>query len=301
MNKAKINLECNCCRECPYVREKTERGGKFYCVYHGMKNPGLDVGEGDYIPDWCPFVLIRLEKVAKTIHDCSGACIPKKYLTAIERKQKLGDPDPKFGADHSFGHAHRVFEYGRDFLEECIGFGILSNNQIQKLNLLLEIASELHDIGLADSARNHNIHSAELAKKFFESGKVDIDEEDAQMITHAIYNHTKGHETRNFLDAALLLGDKLDVTKDRIVSTRNNILFELTKVNKVEFELFGKLSEPRGAKLTYYTEDNFNYLALRDWDKCISVPLRLTENFLKLPEFHFFINEKEVDVSEILS
>ena len=258
------------------------------------------MGDGEAIPDFCPFVIERLEKVLKVIDEGSIGTIPKKFINQIERKQK-DDPNPKFYADHGWGHVRRVTAIGKDFLESCVGYGYSSSNTVLKEKFLLEIAALMHDIGLADSARNHEIHSAELAKKYLSGPKVDIDLEDACTIVHAIYNHSKGDETQTIIDAALILADKLDVAKERIIRPEDEITKELLKVHATGFRFHGKLGKAKSAELWYETDEGFNALALRDWPKAVSIPYRITTEFLGLSEFMFTINGRQIDFKGIIS
>lgn len=301
-NVAKINLEIDKCSECPYCNNP-EGSVSHYCA-HDLKNPGIDVGNGEKVPDFCPFVLQRLKAVYDRMTSANSVTIPTKFLNQIEKKQ-IDDPNPKFGADHGFKHAKRVYEYGEKFLFDMISHGLNTNNSIQKQQLLLSIAARLHDIGLADSSRNHAIHSSELAKKYLQPPKIDIDIQDACDIAHAIYNHSDGEDTRNLLDAALLLGDKLDVTKERIVRVTGPITAELLKVETVEFVILGRYQTDResgsvtGVELRYTTSgDNFKVSALSEWPKCISVPRRVAMDFLEVP-FKFIVDGVEVDMKKL--
>lgn len=296
-NVAKISLEIRKCRDCPFVREQKGYAG-WFCT-HDLRTPGIEVNE-NMVPSWCPFVVGRLQEVLNTMNSVNDSSIPKKWINQIERKQE-DHPDPKFGADHAWGHVLRVTEYGERFLEECVGFSILSNNEIQRLKLLLRISAMLHDVGLAESNRNHAIHSAEMAKKYLLSSKVDIDEEDVKEIYHAIYNHSDGRETRNYLDAALLIGDMLDVNRERMTRNTGSIIEELRKVTEVKYELFGKLAEPKGARLKYYTDGTgFDVFKLRSWPKAVLIPQEITLGFLGLSEFRFFVDEKEVELKRVI-
>lgn len=297
-NIAKINLELEHCTDCPYCR-KPQGYAEFYCQ-HDLKTPGVEVGDGEEIPDYCPFVIERLQNVIKTIEDCTAGVIPKKFINQVEKKQK-DDPNPKFGADHGFRHIKRVTEIGMDFLESCVGYGFSSTNTVLKEKLLFKIAATMHDIGLADSSRNHAIHSAELAKKYLSGGKVDIDLEDAYTIVHAISNHSDGQEINTIVDAALILADKLDVTGDRIVRVTDKITAEVLKIEKAEFHLYGKLGKGEGAELKYTVDDGFNVSILKEWPKCVSIPYRVATEFLGLSEFRFLINDEEVDFKKVLS
>lgn len=295
-NVAKINLEIKKCKQCPFGRHP-EGYESWFCV-HDMINPGLEVGDGSEVPDYCPFVTQRLKRVLEAISGATATTMPKKYINEVERKQKNNDPDPKFGADHAWNHIRNVQTIGKDFLNQCYDFGYTDSSKIEKQALLFEIAAFFHDIGLAESARGHAIHSSELAKKCL--SKYDIDEEDLRVITHAIANHSDGMDTRTMIDAALVLADKLDVTRDRIVRITDNITRELTKVEKASFVIKGKNGKAEEAVLEYETEEGFDPMALRDWPKSIMIPKMITEEFLKIAKFTFLVNGEEIDVKNIL-
>lgn len=296
MNVAKINLEVKRCKDCPYVHKD---GRLYYCTYHGLNNPGLSVEEGKEVPDWCPFVLLRLEKVLEKIQNDP---VIKQGENALE--------GPIFEAEHE----KRVYQYGRKFLEDCVGLGLLSNNSIQKLKLMLKIAVMFHNVGqlaLDGSWFKRSIlespytvtYSAELAKEFFEDKQVDIAGEDAKMIVHAISNHQTGDDTQNLLDAALLLGDKLDTVKDKVTNARGaiqaSVLAELLKVEGVEFQLSGENKKVQEAKLIYRTSGEFDVSALSCCSECLSIPLFVAMD-LKASEFKFIVDDQEIDALEIL-
>ena len=293
-NVIKIDgIEIYHCSECPY--HNCPGGHATYYCAHDLKNPGLDVGDGEKIPDFCPFVLERLEKVLEQTDTAISKINPARMLKQIEKRQE-DDPNPKFAADHGTKHVERVCSYGGKFLSDLISHGRNTENSIQKQQLLLQIAAKMHDIGLADSPRNHAIHSSELAKRFLQSPKIDIGAQEAYDIAHAIYNHSDGRETTNLLDAALLLGDKLDVAKERIIRTPTPITIELLKVEKVEYVLTGDFKHLNGAELHYTTSgENFKIGALAEWPKCVSVPRAIAMDFLKIP-FKFIVDDVEIDM-----
>lgn len=296
-NVAKINLEVNECLECPYCR-KPEGYADYYCQ-HDLSNPGIEVGDGTDVPDYCPFVIQRLHVVLKNLEESTYASIPKKYIAQIERRQRE-DPDPKFGADHGWKHISDVTAIGVDFLEHCVSYGFTTTNSVLKEKYLFRIAAILHDIGLADSKFNHAVHSSEMAKKFLSGPKVDIDEDDMEIIVHAIYNHSKGDETRTMVDAALVLADKLDVAKDRIIRETDRITSELKNVEKTEFKFVGAKGKVERAELRYFTNGEFHVEALRDWPKSVSIPMQLSKGFFEVPEFLFLVDGKGIDVKKVL-
>lgn len=299
MNIAKLELSVESCRECPFCHKP--KGYVEYFCRHDLKHPGVDVGEGKKVPDFCPFVLGRLQRAFKAMDSVSNCAIPKKNICEIEKKQK-DNPDPKFDADHGWQHIKRVTEIGLGIFKKCATWGYFSPDSIQKEQLLFEIAVWLHDIGLSDSSSNHATHSAEIAKRFLTGSRVDIDESDVEKIVHAIRYHSKGEEITNALDAILLLSDKLDVTKERILRVRNKISAELSKVYAISYDFCGRAGRrPSRAELKYITKDDFDVDAISDWPEIVTIPMRVTKEFLKISEFRFIVNEEVIDISKFAS
>ena len=241
----------------------------------------------------------RLQTVLKTIEESGEGTIPKKFIKQVERKQK-DDPNEKFGADHSWRHIRRVSEIGMDFLEHCVAYGYSSADTVLKEKLLLQIAAYLHDIGLADSANNHDIHSAELAKKYLSGPKVDIDLEDAYTIVHAVANHSDGKEMNTIVDVALILADKLDVTADRIVRVTDKITAECMKIQATEFKLHGKLMKAERAELRYTVDKGFDLSIFKAWPKAIKIPYRVATEYLGLKDFRFFVNDEQIELKTVI-
>ncbi len=299
MNIAKINLEVARCLDCPYCH-KPDGYPAYHCT-HDLHNPGIEVGEGEVIPDFCPFVLERLEKMLKKVADCPATTIPKKYIAEIGRRQK-DDPDPKFGADHAWDHVKRVVDFGDEFLEHCVAYGYLSSDSVQKEKILFKMAAYMHDIGLADTKMNHAIHSAGLAERFLMNPKNDISEEDVHVIVHAICNHSEGRETRTLTDAVLLISDKVDMTKERVNRVMEPILAEMLKIERVDFRFVGKNGKAKRAELCYFTdkEKKFDVLSLKKHPRFVSVPMRVALDYFRVPEFRFLVDGKLIDVKQII-
>lgn len=136
-NVAKIGLLINHCSDCPYAVHRSEYAG-WHCI-HDMQRVGLSVGDGQDIPDFCPFVLSALQSVLDGLTD-SGC--------------HLVDP-----------------AYGQSFLEDCISLGVNSPDYVQKEVLLLKIAATLQDnccpaiqLAYLNDLRNNSTLSSEDAK-----------------------------------------------------------------------------------------------------------------------------------------
>ncbi|MBP5512026.1 HD domain-containing protein [Candidatus Saccharibacteria bacterium] len=300
-NKAIIKLEIEQCKECPYCY-RSDDGVKYVCRHHDVANGATEVGNGDDVPDFCPFILKRLQTVYDQMSSGLNTTRPKKFITQIEKKAE-DSPNAKFGADHGFGHIRRVTTRGLDIIDQLVNFGYIKPEAVAREKLLLKIAAYLHDIGLADQLSNHASHSAELAKKYLSDKAVDIDAEDLELIYHAINNHSSGVDTETVTDAVLLLADKLDTTSVRIKRVMDELTREQTKIMTAEFRLYREIStgKARGAELRYDTKDNFNVdIFMEAWPKAILIPRMVALDYLKLSWFKFIVNDEEVNIVNIL-
>ncbi len=294
-NVAKINLSVSSCSECPFSRSSKTA---VKCVHEKMMN--IDVDEGDVVPDFCPFVVQRIEAVMQGIENLPNTTIPKTYLETIRKKQNKGDysgANSKYGVDHAWYHMRRVQEIGIDFLQSCVDFGYVSPDSIQKEVALFKIAAFMHDIGLAESVRNHAIHSSELAKKYLL--KQDIDEEDVHTITHAIANHSSGDDTRTIVDVALLIADKLDVIGDRVIKPVDAVSLGYSHVKSASYNFVRKRNEVVEAVLKYETEGFDAMEMMRIYPKGVYITKYITLRYFKIPSFRYIVDGKEIDTKNI--
>ena len=81
-----------------------------------------------------------------------------------------------------------------------------------------KIAGLLHDIGNIYGRVDHARVGAIMCAEFF--GKVDLTIEDWQIIQNAILEHSNGDNINSAVHAALLIADKIDMSKGRVVSVK---------------------------------------------------------------------------------
>jgi hypothetical protein len=308
-NIAKINLAIEQCKECPYCRRSSDDEKKFVCRHQDATNGEAEVGDGSHVPDFCPFILKRLQAVYDYMTSGAITKRPKSFINQIEHKCE-DQPNPKFGADHGFGHIKRVTSIGLNLLDQFVAFGYVKPESVEREKLLLKIAAYLHDIGLADQLSNHAAHSAEMASKYLNDRTIDIDPGDIYLIYHAISNHSAGLDTKTAVDAVLILADKLDTTGVRIKRALDDLTREQTKITATEFRMYREPGNfkmyrgegvPVGAELRYTTKENFNVqLFMKEWPKAVLIPRMVALEYLNLKWFKFIVNNEEVNITSIL-
>lgn len=301
-NTAKIDLRITKCEDCPYVRLCSTNNAA-WCIHEGSlkTNDGLSKPVNrDFVPSDCPFILARLQRALGVIENATEYQVPKKYLKAIAKRQK-DDPNPKYGADHSFTHATRVIENGEKFISQLQKWCYCPETDVEKLRLLFKISAWLHDIGLADSPTNHASHSAEMAKNFL-TKNCDIDQEDVDMIFYAVFNHSDGvginsdNGLANMLAVTLIMADKLDFTAERVVRTMDKRLCELKKIKNMKFKIVGNsIDGATGAELSFQVRSDFNIQLFKDYKKVIQIPRWVTKKYLDLDTFVVYIYRETID------
>lgn len=78
-----------------------------------------------------------------------------------------------------------------------------------------KIAALLHDIGTIEGKKGHAHRSSEMCIHFLEKTK--LTKECKDIIIHAIDDHSNGNEITSPVGAALLLADKIDLSKNRVL------------------------------------------------------------------------------------
>lgn len=94
-------------------------------------------------------------------------------------------------------------------------------NLLAKLNFdeytieLGKIAGLLHDIGAIEGKNGHVKRSSEMCIHFLD--KTTLSRESKETIIHAIKDHSNGDEINSPVGAALLIADKINISKERVL------------------------------------------------------------------------------------
>lgn len=134
-----------------------------------------------------------------------------------------------------------------------------------------KIAALLHDIGNIAGRWNHARKSAVLARVSFD-GSDHLREEEKDMIVQAIEDHSDGENISSAIGAALLIADKVDISKRRIlpVETIDAWHGNLLEIEKVDLHISTK-----SISINFLTTDAFSKELLIDgYRKGYDIPIR---------------------------
>ncbi len=287
-----------------------------------------DVSEAE-VPDWCPFVLKQYEEQLDVILDSS------EWNTMMKTIDENPFGSQKLIAEHGKRHAKKVFFAAEGFLRDITKYKF--NNfyyndhwcSTQRDECLLAFAAMLHDVGASvDPTSGHTAMSVKIAKETFLS-RTTLNDEDKEVILKAIANHSDGTQlvqeakatlvrekgklfssplrSELAVPVALLLGDKLDITADRIKDDYlktfgedpefDKYCEEVKKIKKVEFKFvdpgknkYGDSLPVTRAELHYTVDKDFDFNVLTFWSSCIRVPRMVAKDILGLRSFAVLVN-----------
>lgn len=174
---------------------------------------------------------------------------------------KIDQDEMGYHVDHGRRHTLKVVER----IELIMRFLGETEENIE----LGKITGILHDIGLAEGKDNHEINSRDMAKEYFKNK--DIDSDKVNIILNSIVDHRKGKNIQSNIATYLLMADKLDLDKTRLLKDgldvegarqignieEVEITFDRNKltVNFIVNELFNK---EEFAYLFYFTKKVFD-------------------------------------------
>lgn len=136
------------------------------------------------------------------------------YILEIYKKIEKYENNHCALAYHGITHAFNVSNLLKKILS-------LTNSNPQIIENAM-IAGLLHDLGCYMGKEDHEIRSYEIAKKYIKENNIILKYHDE--ILQAIKNHRNDFSSNNPILRALVLSDKLDITKERISKFGINII-----------------------------------------------------------------------------
>jgi HD superfamily phosphohydrolase YqeK len=194
--------------------------------------------------------------------------------------------DGKWDWEHSTGHAIRVSSYVEQIL--------MYLGEDDKTIEIGKVAGILHDIGLISGVKKgHAVYGSKLARDYLE--KCLYDKHDLEIIVQAISDHSSGKNICNNIGVALMLADKIDVSRYRVLnsSISDEINNQIANIKDVKIIITEKK-----LIVNYLTNGIFDPLILKHWNKSILGPLKAARYLKK--EYVFKIDDTIYDYSKIL-
>ena len=170
-------------------------------------------------------------------------------------------------ADHGRYHANFVINMIETLLTKL--------NFEEEIIELGKIACLLHDIGAIEGKKGHAIRSSEMCIHFLD--KTNLTQEKKDIIIHAIKDHSNGNEITSPVGAALLLADKINMSKDRVLELgkQNNWHKNWLNIEEVILTI-----ENKTIIINYIVNDKFSKeILLETWEKGITAPIKASKYF----------------------
>ena len=161
--------------------------------------------------------------------------------------------------------------YHADFVANTIEYILGALNYSERIVEIGKIAGAFHDIGCIGGKKGHAQKSVEMSEKFL--NKTDLSESEKNIIIQAISDHSNGDNIISPVGAALLIADKIDLSKDRVlnnglVSHKN--LLEIKRVNIFVID--------SAIIIDYISTDKFSPVDLfKLWKKAFIIPKKAAE------------------------
>ncbi len=181
--------------------------------------------------------------------------------------------------------------YHTTFVVETIEKLLRALNYDEEIIELGKIAGLLHDIGTIEGKKGHAHRSSEMCVHFLD--KTNLDQASKDIVIHAIYDHSNGDEINSPVGAALLLADKIDISKNRVLELGKQDPWHKNLLNIEETIL---TVEGKNIIINYIVNDNFSKEILSEkWKKGITVPIKAS-NYLGC-KCSFQLNGNTVDLA----
>lgn len=155
-----------------------------------------------------------------------------------------------------------------------------------------KIAGLLHDIGTIKGKKGHAYLSSKMSVHFL--NKTTLTKEDKDIIIHAIEDHSEGNNINSPVGASLLLADKIDISKDRVLELgkKDDWHRNLLNIEQVILSF-----ENNNIIINYIVKDTFSEeLLFSKYKKGIIIPVKACKYFNCDCIFKF--NGSTVDLSK---
>lgn len=140
---------------------------------------------------------------------------------------------------------------------------------------LAKIAGLLHDIGVIEGKKGHAKRSSQMCIYFLDKTK--LLKESKDLIIQAIKDHSNGDDILSPVGASLLLADKIDLSKKRVLALGEKDRWHRNLLNIEEIQL---TVEKKNMIINYTVNDHFSQeIFQEEWKKGITIPMKAARYF----------------------
>ena len=132
-----------------------------------------------------------------------------------------------------------------------------------------KISALLHDIGNLTGKNDHALKSSEMSEYFL--NKTTLTGYDKKRIMQAIRDHSNGEEIDTPFGAALLLADKVDFNRERVLPKGKN---DSWHKNVLEIDHTEIIVEDNKVFINRLVSETFSEEMMNSWKKGIAIPMK---------------------------
>ena len=166
-------------------------------------------------------------------------------------------------------------KYHVEFVIKTIEYILQSFHFNEEAIELGKIAGLFHDIGCISGKKDHAKTSSEMCIQFLD--KTNLTNKNKDIIIQAVSDLSNGNNISSTAGAALLIADKINVSKDRVLPLGYNDRWHR---NLCEIEEMGITVSDNIITINYITTDKFSKnILLEEWHKGILIPIKASKYF----------------------
>ena len=210
------------------------------------------------------------KRQTKTYIIFGGTPIKTNNFTLLCKDDELENIISSINSTHAEDYTACHGRYHADFVANMVEYILTALSYDERTIETGKIAGLLHDIGCIDGKKEHAKRSALMCEKFL--NKTDLTAAEKSIITQAIYDHSNGDNIMSPVGAALLIADKINVSKDRVLNPADSNTYHknLLEVLQVDMSVLDST-----IIINYISTDKFSPKVLFElWSKAFTVPVK---------------------------
>ena len=160
--------------------------------------------------------------------------------------------------------------YHADFVANTVEYILTALSYDERTIEIGKIAGLLHDIGCIDGKKGHAKRSMVMCEEFL--NKTGLTALEKSIITQVICDHSNGDNIMHPVGAALLIADKINVSRDRVLAPYDSNTYHknLLEIEQVDISIIdGTII------INYISTGKFSPILLLElWSKAFTIPVK---------------------------